>query len=57
MRKILLSILLILSAFSGNVIAQTTFTVNLTSAGSGSWTVPCSVSSITVQCWGGGGAG
>jgi len=37
--------------------SQTTFTVNLTSPGSGSWVVPCTVTSITVQCWGGGGAG
>lgn len=35
--------------------AQTT--VNITTTGSGTWTVPCDVTSITVQAWGGGGGG
>ena len=30
-------------------------TVNFTSAGQTSWTVPAGVTSITVKCWGGGG--
>lgn len=35
--------------------AQTT--VNITTTGAGTWTVPCGVTSITVEAWGGGGAG
>lgn len=37
-----------------NGIAQTTETI---SSGSGNWTVPCGVTSITVECWGAGGGG
>jgi len=37
------------------LLAQTT--VSSSSSGVGSWTVPCGVTSITVQCWGGGGGG
>src|SRR5688572_32778140 len=45
--------LAILIVFSNFLSAQTvqTFTAN------GSFTVPCGVNSITVQCWGGGGGG
>lgn len=32
-------------------------TVVITTTGSGSWTVPAGVTSITAECWGGGGAG
>ena len=44
---------LIFSAFSQQLYGQEsqTFTAN------GSFTVPASVTSITVECWGGGGAG
>jgi hypothetical protein len=55
------SIIAFLSLFSmlicgSNVIGQTT-TVNLTSTGAGTWTVPTGVTSITVEAWGAGGAG
>jgi hypothetical protein len=54
MKKITLFFLTIL-AFCGY--AQTTVTITISSAGSSSWQVPCGITSITVQCWGGGGAG
>jgi hypothetical protein len=47
-----LSILIVGSSYS-----QTTFTISYSSAGSGVFVVPCGVTSITVDCWGGGGAG
>ena len=40
---------------SGNLLAQTTQT--FTTAGTQTWTAPIGVSSISVECWGGGGAG
>ncbi|QKJ62831.1 T9SS sorting signal type C domain-containing protein [Flavobacterium sp. M31R6] len=46
---------LILFTFGNSVFAQTT--VNLTTPGSATWTVPCGVTSLTVEAWGGGGAG
>ncbi|PZX94443.1 hypothetical protein DOS84_07430, partial [Flavobacterium aquariorum] len=46
---------LILFAFGNSVFAQTT--VDLTTPGSATWTVPCGVTSLTVEAWGGGGAG
>ncbi|MFN6015135.1 MAG: hypothetical protein ACK47F_10645, partial [Flavobacteriales bacterium] len=36
---------------------QFTSGVPNTTATSGNWTVPCGVTSITVEVWGGGGAG
>ena len=45
----------LLSLLLSGTYAQTTLTFN--SAGSADWTVPCGVSSITVEIWGGGGAG
>lgn len=54
MRKITLFIFIVITAF---VKAQTTVTVTINSPGSSSWQVPCGITSITVQCWGGGGAG
>ncbi|MDK2770979.1 MAG: GEVED domain-containing protein [Flavobacterium sp.] len=38
-----------------NTNAQTT--VNITATGAGTWTVPCGVTSITVEAWGAGGTG
>ncbi|MES2567446.1 MAG: T9SS type A sorting domain-containing protein [Bacteroidota bacterium] len=51
-------LLLTASIFCGqvNLFSQSTVTVTLSSAGEGSWVVPCGVSSITVHLWGGGGA-
>lgn len=49
------TILLFLLSITGNLQGQTT--VNITTTGAGTWTVPCGVTSITVQVWGGGGAG
>ena len=37
--------------------SQTTTTLTTAGSGVGSWTVPCGVTSVTVQCWGGGGGG
>ena len=45
---------LVLTSFA---FAQTTTTVVLTSGTSGTWPVPCGVTSITVEAWGGGGRG
>ncbi|MDR6843821.1 T9SS sorting signal type C domain-containing protein [Flavobacterium granuli] len=47
---------LLVFAFGNSVSAQTT-TVNLTTPGASTWTVPCGVTSLTVEAWGGGGAG
>lgn len=44
--------ILLLSIGYQNIYSQTTYT-----SGSGTFTVPCDVTSITVQIWGGGGAG
>ena len=46
---------LIVFMFGNSIFAQTT--VNLTTPGSATWTVPCGVTSLTVEAWGGGGAG
>lgn len=48
---------LILNFCVANIFAQTTTTLSTSGSGTGSWTVPCGVSSITVDIWGGGGAG
>lgn len=48
-----LFILFILTTISAS--AQTT--VDITTTGAGTWTVPCGVTSITVEAWGAGGAG
>ena len=40
---------------NNSIYSQTTDTY--TTPGSGSWTVPCGVTSVTVQVWGAGGAG
>jgi hypothetical protein len=45
----------LLSILTSGTYAQTTLIFN--SAGSAVWTVPCGVSSITVEIWGAGGAG
>jgi hypothetical protein len=42
--------------FGNSIIAQNT-TITVTTTGSNSWTVPCGVTSITVEAWGAGGAG
>jgi len=47
---------LILLMFGNSIFAQTT-TVNLTTPGTSTWTVPCGVTSLTVEAWGGGGGG
>ena len=41
--------------FSNSTFSQTSITIS--STGSGTFTVPCDVTSLTVQAWGGGGAG
>ena len=51
---ILILIFLFCAIFS---FAQTTSTLTTTGSGTGTWTVPCGVTSVTVQCWGGGGGG
>lgn len=51
--KRLINLTLVL--ITGLVYGQTT--VTLTTPGAGTWTVPCGVTSITVQVWGGGGGG
>ena len=32
-------------------------TVTITTTGAGTWVAPCGVTSVTIQCWGGGGEG
>ncbi|MCP9751985.1 GEVED domain-containing protein [Ferruginibacter sp. HRS2-29] len=54
MRIFYLAIIAILFATTG--FAQTQ-TVTYTTTGQQTWTAPCGVTSITVECWGGGGAG
>jgi hypothetical protein len=49
-------VVLNLFVFGNTVFAQTT-TVTITTTGSSTWTVPCGVTSITVEAWGAGGAG
>ena len=51
----LLQIFLLL--FSMIAFAQTTYEIPLTTSSSGVWTVPCGVTSITVEAWGAGGGG
>ena len=53
--KLLVFKVALLSILTSGTYAQTTLTFN--SAGSAVWTVPCGVSSITVEIWGAGGAG
>lgn len=53
MKKIILVFLIFISWLTS--FSQTTETI--TTTGAGTYTVPCGVTSITVQCWGGGGAG
>lgn len=48
-------VLLFVTFLFTNPIISQTFTTN--TPGNGSWTVPCDVTSITVQAWGAGGAG
>lgn len=48
-------ILLTMLLFTGVVVGQTTVTI--TTTGAGTFTVPCDVTSITVEAWGGGGGG
>lgn len=45
---------LICSSFYGQTL---TYTASSSTAGTGTWTVPCGVTSITVQCIGAGGSG
>ncbi len=46
----------VLILLSGLVFGQTSPHL-ITTTGAGSFTVPCGVTSLTVECWGGGGAG
>ncbi|WDF63318.1 glycine-rich domain-containing protein [Flavobacterium sp. KACC 22763] len=55
MRKLLYSFLFFIFLHSAGF-GQTSTTITL-NAGQTSFTVPCSVTSITVECWGAGGAG
>ncbi|WP_370511572.1 beta strand repeat-containing protein, partial [Flavobacterium sp. ZT3R18] len=50
------SLFWIVFLFGNSIVAQTT-TIPLTTPGSNTWTVPCGVTSITIEAWGGGGAG
>ena len=55
-KKINFQLLVTLALFTGNfLLAQTT--VNFTTPGTTTWTVPNCVNSITVQVWAGGGGG
>lgn len=40
---------------AGEIRSQVVSTI--TTVGAGSWTAPCGISSITIECWGAGGAG
>lgn len=57
LKNTLTGLFLFLFTFLGfsDAFGQTTETI--TTTGAGSWTVPCGVTSITVEAWGGGGAG
>jgi hypothetical protein len=50
---VILFFILFLVSFSG----KTQTVVALTVPGAGSWTVPCNVTSVQVECWGAGGGG
>lgn len=54
MKKITLILSLIFSIFTIIASAQT---INFTTPGTSTWTVPAGVSSISIYCWGGGGGG
>ena len=47
--------LFFLMILSGNLFGQTT--QSFTTAGAQTWTAPIGVSSVSIECWGGGGAG
>jgi len=50
-------VFLILISYSFALSGQTSQQVQFTTPGDGTWTVPCGVTSITVEAWGGGGGG
>lgn len=54
--KISLFLLFIFSSF-GALLTFAQTTTSITTSGSGTFTVPCGVTSLTVEAWGGGGAG
>lgn len=54
MKTNLYSLLLFFSIF---FIAKSQTTVTVPLSGNGTWTVPCGVTAITVEAWGGGGGG
>jgi len=54
--RFMISFLAMIFLCSTVVFAQTT-SVTLTTTGSGTWTAPCNVGTVTVECWGGGGGG
>ena len=53
MKKLIILIVMLVAILTGNLQAQTT----LTSSTSGTWTCPAGVSTVTIECWGAGGAG
>lgn len=53
MNRFLLIIFSIISVLGFAQVSPQTFSV----AGTGAFTVPCGITSLTVECWGGGGGG
>src|SRR6185312_6029989 len=45
------------SAFCSQIALAQVTSVTITTTGSGTWTAPCNVGTVTVECWGGGGGG
>ncbi len=50
-------VFLVLISYSLEFYGQASQQVQFTTPGDGTWTVPCGVTSITVEAWGGGGGG
>lgn len=52
-----IQLLLLFFLFLGNQLFSQTIVNTITTTGAGSFTVPCGVTSLTIEAWGGGGAG
>ncbi|MCX6309310.1 MAG: fibronectin type III domain-containing protein, partial [Bacteroidia bacterium] len=55
MKKGMILFMVLAAIMTGSLQAQNTFTS--TTPGTTTWTCPADVTSVTIECWGGGGAG
>ncbi|MEI6755366.1 MAG: hypothetical protein WCK78_19680, partial [Paludibacter sp.] len=53
MKKVITLVMVLAAIMTGSLQAQST--VNTST--SGTWTCPSGVTKVTIECWGGGGAG